>query len=148
MSSFTLKPFEAPEQMAQHVVSAFQHGAPQEFVTQFPTLKEFHRLMDENPGLYGDMLPEAKKEMTREYETELLPQATEAFQHMFLLGRKKGIDWNAIQYVRTEVGKVSESNTATLTITFTSNKKEFRLIVENAMIINNEWKVSQYLHLI
>src|SRR5687767_10445098 len=108
LSSFTLMPLKTSEQMAQQIVTAFQHGAPQEFVSQFPTLEEFHQRMDENARIYGDQLPEAKKEMEREYESELLPEATEAFQHMILQGRKKGIDWNSIQYIRTEAGKISE----------------------------------------
>src|SRR5690349_43914 len=116
MSSFKKKPAEPADQMAQHVLTAFQHSSPQEFALQFPTLSEFHKFMDENATIYGDMLPEAKRAFAAEYESDLLPEAESAFQHILLQGKKKGIDWNSIQYLRTDVSNVSGVKTATLTI--------------------------------
>ncbi|HEY3404846.1 MAG TPA: hypothetical protein VGK59_15760 [Ohtaekwangia sp.] len=147
MSSFTVKYSETSEKMAQDVVSAFQHNSPQEFVTLFPTLQEFHQLMDETSALYGDFLPEAKKEFASEYENELLPEVREAFQHILIEGKKKGIDWSAIEYIRTEVGKISSAKSASVTVFFQANGKEHSLRIENAMTIHEQWKVSQYLDL-
>lgn len=148
MSSFTVTYSETSEKMAQHVVSAFQHNSAQEFASLFPSLQEFHQLMDETPWLYGDFLLEAKKEFASEYESELLPEVRDAFQHILIEGKKKGIDWSSIEYVRTEVGNISESKSAPVTVVFLSNGKEHRIRIENAMTIHDQWKVSQYLHLI
>jgi hypothetical protein len=154
MTSFTINP-ERPveyssEQMAIQVVTALQHSSTQEYVTLFPSLQEFHQMMDENSLLYGDFLPEAKEEFAVHYESDLIPLVKESFDRVLREGKKIGINWNTIQFKRTESIDVIDHGIAAtpVTIVFSSNGKEYKLSMEKALVLHARWKVSQFIKLV
>ena len=55
------------EQMAQQVIVAFRTNSPEAYVALFPSLAEFHDLMDANANVYGETLEAAKEEFSARY---------------------------------------------------------------------------------
>lgn len=132
------------EQMARKVVTALKKSSPEAYVALFPTLEEFHQVMDENAVVYGETLQAAKEDFAASYENKILPSLKESFAQIIRQGKEKGIDWNAISYVRIEYSTPQGNNsTAPFTIVFSSKGKEHRLQIENAFVLHDEWKVGQ-----
>ena len=154
MTSFTTNPQRPAEytsdQMAVRVVTALQHSSAQEYAALFPSLQDFHQMMEENSLLYGDFLREAKEEFTVHYESDLIPSVKESFDQIIREGKKIGINWNTIQFKRIESGKVIDQGIAAtpVTIVFTAEGKEYKLAMEKALVLHAQWKVSQYLRLV
>ncbi len=137
------------EQMARKVVTALKKSSPEAYIALFPTLEEFHQVMDENAVVYGETLQAAKEEFASSYENKILPELKESFAQIIREGKEKGIDWNAISYQRIEYSTSKGNDSATpFTIVFFSKGKEYRLRIENAFILHNEWKVGQKVKLI
>lgn len=137
------------EQMARKVVTALKKSSPEAYAALFPTLEEFHQVMDENALVYGETLQAAKEEFTASYENKIIPALKESFAQIIREGKEKGIDWNSISYQRIEYSTPQGNNSTTpFTIVFSSKGKEYRLRIENAFILHNEWKVGQIVKLI
>ena len=101
--------------------------------------------MEKNSSLYGANLEAAKEEFEMQYTKEVLPAFNQSFKSIIAQGIKEGIDWSTIKLVGVEFNE--ESPAAPATITFSSNGKEYRLEFEKTILINGEWKVTQYARL-
>ena len=132
----------AAERMAIAVVTAFQHRSLQEYTALFPSVEAFHKIMEENSSFYGGNLEEAKEEFEMQYSTEILPALNQSFKSIVAQGIKEGIEWSTIKLVHVEMNEQSQA-----TIIFSSKGKEYHLEFEKTLLINGEWKVSQYLRL-
>jgi hypothetical protein len=152
MSSFNrVTPIEprTSEETARNILTAFQHGSPEEYASLFPTVAEFHALMKQNDAIYGPYSEEARYEFEVDYERYLLPKVKTAFTSVISDGKKKGIDWSQIQFVKVDV-REHPSQSVTLgefTVVFSFDKKEYKLRVQNAFYVNGQWKVTQFLTL-
>jgi hypothetical protein len=133
------------ERMAVSVVTAYQHRSLQEYTALFPSVEAFHKIMEKNSSFYGANLEEAKEEFEMQYTKEVLPEFNQSFKSIIAQGIKEGIDWSTIKFVNIECNE--QSPAASATITFSSNGKEYRLEFEKTMLINGEWKISQYVKL-
>jgi hypothetical protein len=138
------------EEMAKQVINALQHSSSQNYVALFPTLQEFHQMMEKNSSLYGESLSSAKQDFATTYESDLIPTVKKSFDRIVAEGKKKGIEWNTIRFERIESIETMEQQfaTAPVTIVFNSNGKEYKLILEKALLMHAQWKVSQFIKLV
>jgi len=138
------------KEMAEQVIIALQHMSSQEYVSLFPTLQEFHQMMEKNSLFYGEFLSAAKQEFATTYESHLVTAVKESFDRIILEGNKKGIAWNTIRFERIESSEIVKQQfaEAQVAIVFTSNEKRYRLSLEKAFIMNARWKVSQFIKLV
>ena len=136
--------------MAEQVITALQHMSSQEYVALFPTLQEFHQMMEKNSLFYGEFLSAAKQEFTTTYESHLITTVKESFDRIIREGNKKGIAWNTIRFERIESSETVKQQfaEAQVAIVFTANEKRYRLSLEKALIMNARWKVSQFIKLV
>jgi hypothetical protein len=149
MSSFNQVPTEqrTTEETARNIITAIQHNSPDEYVSLFPTIAEFHELMNQNDKVYGPYSEEARYEFEVDYERYLLPKVKSAFESLVAEGKQKGIDWKRAKFVKADV--VSHASGAVtigqLSVVFTVDSKEYVLQINNALYLNGEWKVTQFL---
>ena len=136
--------------MAEQVITALQHMSSQEYVALFPTLQEFHQIMEKNSPFYGEFLSAAKQEFTATYESRLVTTVKESFDRIIREGNKKGIAWNTIRFERIESSEIGKQQfaEAQVEIVFTSNEKRYRLSMDKTLIMNARWKVSQFIKLV
>ena len=137
------------EEMAKRVVDALQHISRQEYVALFPTLKEFHQMMEMNSGFYGEYLSAAKQEFANTYQSHLVAAVKDSFDRIIREGEKKGIAWNTISFDRIGSSEITEEQfgQGRVAIVFNTNGKSHRLILKKALIINAKWKVTQFIEL-
>lgn len=154
MSSFTVNPqniarytaSDAADQLGLRVVAAFRQSS--DFTSLFPTLSDFHAVMDLQAMVYGPFLSEAKGEFTKKYQREVVPGFNRSIQNIISQGKEAGIEWSKIELVRVEGGKVQEElSTVPVTIVFSSNKKHYRLQIEKALTFRGELKITQFISL-
>ena len=143
-------PAYSAKEMAEEVITALQHMSSKEYIALFPTLQEFHQIMERSSLLYGESLSAAKQEFATTYESHLIAAVKESFDRIINEGNKKGIAWNTIRFERTESSEIvkQEFAQAQVAIVFTANGKTYRLSLEKALIINAQWKVSQFIKLV
>src|SRR5688500_6564263 len=137
-------------EMGKQVITALQHMSSQEYVALFPTLREFHQMMDKNSHFYGESLSAAKQEFATTYERHLITAVKESFDRIVREGNKKGIEWSTIRFERIESPEIVKQQfaQAQVAIVFTANGKMYRLSLEKALIMNAQWKVSQFIKLV
>ena len=136
------------KEMAEQVITALQHMSSQEYVALFPTLQEFHQMMEKNSLFYGEFLSAAKQEFTTTYESHLVTAVKESFDRIIREGNKKGIAWNTIRFNESSEIVKQQFTEAQVAIVFTSNEKRYRLSLEKTLIMNARWKVSQFIKLV
>lgn len=138
------------EQMAEHVVSALQHNSAKEYASMFPSIEDFNYMMKESSEIYGTYLADAQREFAINYEHKLIPSVEHAFEMLIEEGRAKGIEWSNIRHVSTEQSEqpVNRFSPVPVTITFSSNGAEHKIYIERALVINGQWKVSQFIKLV
>ena len=138
------------KEMAKEIVTALQHTSRQEYVALFPTLQEFHQMMEINAVFYGEHLSAAKQEFATTYERHLLIAVNESFDRIIREGNQKGIEWNTISFQRVESSQITDDQfgQAQVAIVFGTNGKAYKLILKKALIINSQWKLSQFIELV
>jgi hypothetical protein len=136
------------ELMAQQVIVAFRQASPVAYVALFPSLAEFHDLMDANAHVYGETLEAAKEEFSLRYKNEVLPLVEKSFAIILQEGSKKGIDWSQINFERVECTTSGNRRAGSFTIVFSAGGKEYRMNISKAFVLNDEWKVSSEISLI
>lgn len=143
------KKITTSEQMAERIVSALQHSSAKEYASMFPSLEDFNDMMKESSEIYGTYLADAQREFAINYEQKLVPTVEHAFDVLIDEGRSKGIDWNNIRFVGIEQKEQPKHHFSPIpvTIVFTSNGAEHRIHIERALVINGQWKVSQFIKL-
>ena len=136
--------------MAEHIVSALQHSSAKEYSTMFPSLEDFNDMMKESSEIYGTYLVDAQREFANNYEHKLIPTVEHAFELLIEEGRSKGIEWNNIRYIGTEQREQPQHkfSPVPVTIVFSSNGVEHKIYIERALVINGQWKVSQFIKLV
>lgn len=137
------------EHMAQQVITAFQKTSPEAYTALFPSLAEFHALMDENANVYGETLEAAKEEFAARYKNDILPLVKKSFVSILQEGSKKGIDWSQINFEGFECSTPDKTlSSVSFTIVFSANRKEYWLTIGKAFVLHDEWKVSSEISLI
>jgi hypothetical protein len=132
-------------QLGAKVIGSLQQSSFAQYEQLFPSLAEFHQIMEENVELYGENLKAAQADFENEYNAKLIPALKESFVKLQREGKEKGIDWGTAKYVTTSYEKAKDSNTKTsITVVLTSNGKEYRITIENILIINGQWRVGQF----
>lgn len=135
----------ASEKMAKQLFAVLQHRSQKEAAELFPSLTDFYKMMEQNTGMYGDFLPEAKAAFEKNYKLTLMPAFQQAYDNMLLEAQYKGIDWSEAKLSEIK----EESSTAhPVIINFSSKGSNYQLIVERTISVNGEWKPSQYMKLI
>ena len=144
------KKITTSEQMAEHIVSALQHSSAKEYSTMFPSLEDFNDMMKESSEIYGTYLADAQREFANNYEHKLIPTVEHAFELLIEEGRSKGIEWNNIRYIGTEQRDQPQHkfSPVPVTIVFSSNGVEHKIYIERALVINGQWRVSQFIKLV
>jgi hypothetical protein len=143
------KKLTTSEQMAERIVSALQHSSAKEYASMFPSIEDFNDMMRESSEIYGTYLADAQREFAINYEHKLLPTVEHAFDLLIEEGRAKGIEWNNIRYIGTEQQEqpTNRFSPVPVTIIFSSKGVEHRIYIERALVINGQWKVSQFVKL-
>lgn len=137
------------EQLAKGVITALQHESAEEYFALFPTLQEFHQVMDDNADFYAESLSEAKEEFAALYRRELITSVRHSFDRIVRDGRSRGIDWHTVSFERIDnPEQTKQFAQTTLRIVFTANGKRQTLILKKVLILNSQWKVSQFMKLV
>jgi hypothetical protein len=133
------------EQLGKRIITALQHESSQEYVALFPALQ----LMVANADFYGESLSDAKEDFAALYERHLITSLKESFDRIVREGRDKGIVWNTVSFEQIENPQQTEQFAqAMLRIVFTANGKWKTLILKKALILNSQWRVSQFIELV
>lgn len=140
----------AEEQFALRVIAALQLNSSSEYAALFPSLSDFHALMDKNAVLYGNNLDAAKEDFAKQYHNRAVPAVYEAFEDVIRQGKTLQINWNAVGFIKTELAEQPANNVSTVpfNIVFSSNGKQRRIQIERAMLVNGEWKTSQFVRIV
>ena len=137
------------DQMGERVVAAFKKSSSAEYAALFPSSSDFTGMMKESSEIYGTYISAAQHEFVQNYKTKLVPAVRKAFEAAIKQGQEQGIDWSNVHYVGTEIeGQPSNRfSPVPVTIRFTSNGIEHKLIIEKVLVMNGNWNVSQYIKL-
>ena len=151
MTSFELRHSEidSKQKLGLQMIDALRHPTSDAFSSAIPTLEEFHRLMDRNQSLYGENLQVAKSAFEQQYHGSLLPAIRRSFKDLISQGKKAGIDWNTIRLVSVDIEEdpTADFDVLPLTIVFTSKKKQYRINIDRALVIEGRWRISQFIKL-
>lgn len=150
MTSFEIKHDAdvAANRMALQVVSALHKSSAFHYSALYPPVEAFYQLMEENTALYGSNYEEAKAVFANEFQTRVVPAMNRSFEDILAQGKKAGIDWRSIKFERVECTAAEQELTfAPVTIVFSANNKEHKLVIDKAMYYNGQWKVSQFISL-
>lgn len=148
-SSFTTNPSSTGmEETAKQITRAFRNASARDYLALYPSLTDFYRLM-ESSDAYGDFLEDAKQEFADTYTHKLLPSVQESFETISEEGKEKGIDWSTVEFVRLSAPVLGDPRFTTVPVTIVMESKglEFQLVIEKAIVVNGQLKVSQYLSL-
>ncbi len=138
----------APEETGSSVISALKKNSIEEYSALFPSLSEFHQVMDANDRFYGGFLTEAKRDFAIQYEREVIPSLRAAFKSVIAEGNKRGINWQNVEFVRVKNDATpGQENPAQLDIIFSDRGKEYTLRIDNAFIWQGQWRVTQFIEL-
>lgn len=138
----------AANRMAMQVISALHKSSTIHFSTLYPPVEAFYELMEENTALYGPNFEEAKAVFTNDFQNKVIPALNDSFETILQQGKKAGIDWGKIRFERVDcTASEQELSFAPVTIIFSANNKEHKLVIDNAIYFKGQWKVSQYLSL-
>jgi hypothetical protein len=138
----------AANRMALQVVSALHKSSVFHYSALHPPVEVFYELMGENTALYGVNFEEAKAVFTNEFHNKVVPSINKSFEEILAQGKKSGIDWRSIKFERVECTATGQELAfAPITIVFSANNKEHKLLIDKAIYYNGQWKVSQYLSL-
>ncbi len=140
---------ESEEKIGLRVITALQRGSSFEFSGLFPTLADFHVLMMKNSELYGKNIEEASRDFQNEFEGVLSPAFRLTFENIRRKGVEAGIDWSSVKLVSVDVpAKVNyDYAVVPMTITFSEQGEVHRLRIEKALVMDGEWKISQFISL-
>src|SRR6478735_311076 len=69
-----------PELLGKEMALALSEGSMEHYLKLTPTLDDLHSMMSENALFYGGNLAEAKKQITSEYTTVIMPTLKNKFQ--------------------------------------------------------------------
>ncbi len=99
----------ASQDLAWQVASSLKNSSVESYASLFPSVNEFHEMMDDNKDSYGPYLADAKKSFASEYVTALMPKVKESFNNLLVEIKSKGIDLNYVRLVRFEALQTDDS---------------------------------------
>jgi hypothetical protein len=138
----------AANRMALQVMSALHKSSTIHYSALYPPVEAFYELMDENTALYGSNFEEAKAVFSNDFQNKVIPSMNRSFEAVLSQGKKSGIDWHTVKFERVEcTATEQELSFAPVTIVFSANNKQHKLIIDKAIYFKGQWKVSQYLSL-
>ncbi len=138
----------AADRMALQVVSALHKSSTFHYSALYPPVEAFYELMEENTALYGSNFEEAKAVFTNEFQKKVIPAMNKSFEDVIAQGKKSGIDWRSIKFERVECTATEQELTfSPITIVFSANTKEHKLVIDKAIYFKGQWKVSPYVTL-
>ncbi len=137
------------EPVAKQVITALRTRSTEAYIALFPSLTEFHALMDENALVYGENLGKAKEEFADQYNSKSIPSLQKSFASIIQLGKNKGIDWSGIAFEKVECSMPTK-NLARIpfTIVFSANNKKYHITIDKAFVLHGVWRVSAEMSLI
>jgi hypothetical protein len=142
-------PRNASQHLAEQIIEALRNSSPDDYAALFPTIAEFHAIMDNNSSVYGEYLTAAKEEFAARYENEILPKVKNSFVAILQEGTENGIDWSQINLERVDCNaSEKELKPVPFSIVFSANGKEYQMTINRAFIIGDVWKVSSEISLI
>jgi len=142
-------PQNASQYLAEQIIEALRNSSPDDYAALFPTIAEFHAIMDKNSSVYGEYLTAAKEEFAARYENELLPRLKNSFVSILEQGTENGIEWSQINLERVECNpSAKDLKPMPFSIVFSANGKEYQMTINRAFIIHDVWKVSSEISLI
>jgi hypothetical protein len=128
------------ERFASEIISSLQHASREQFGALFPTLNEFHELMERNREIYGENLEAAKQDFADEYNHRIAPAMIEAYESVQHSAAVAGIDWNNISVTRVAVDEGGDLEERSMTIYFSEDGEIHRLNIDGAFKLNGQWK--------
>jgi hypothetical protein len=138
----------AANRMAQQIVSALHKSSAFHYSALYPPVEAFYQLMEENTALYGANFQEAKAAFANEYQAKVIPAMNKSFEEVLIQGKKSGMDWRSIKFERVECQATEQELAfAPITIVFSTNNEEHKLVIDKAIYYNGQWKVSQFISL-
>jgi hypothetical protein len=142
-------PQNASQHLAEQIIDALRNSSPDDYAALFPTIAEFHAIMDKNSSVYGEYLTAAKEEFALRYENELLPKLKNSFVAILEQGTENGIEWSQVSLERVEcIPSAKDLKPMPFSIVFSADGKEYKMTINRAFIIHDEWKVSSEISLI
>ena len=139
----------ASQHLAEQIIEALKNSSPEDYAALFPTIAEFHAIMDKNSSVYGEYLTAAKEEFAARYENEILPKVKNSFIAILKEGTENGIDWSQINLERVDCNpSAKDLKPMPFSIVFSANGKEYQMTINRAFIIHDVWKVSSEISLI
>jgi hypothetical protein len=143
------KGINSSQLLGEKVITSLQQSSFEQYALLFPSLQEFQQVMNENSKFYGSHLSDAQADFSTGYESKLLPALKESFAKLVREGKEKGINWRSVKYIGTETNETTDANfgKVSITIVFISNGKAYRIALDNALIINGQWRVGQQVKL-
>lgn len=130
--------------LANQLTLALKDGSADEWVSQFPTLEEFHQLMDANRHVYGSTLEAAKAEFASTYDRQLLRDLKQSFATVMLDGVSRGIDWNQVKLENWILGPSPEdSSISQLFLVLSDRGRQFTVQIDNILVIHDVVHVGQ-----
>ena len=127
---------------AQKIVTALQQSSVEEYQKLTPSIDELFAVMNKNAALYGANLNEAKDELTSSYNTQVIPAIRrESFSRILTEG-ERGIDWTLTKFVSVEQNKKDQNS---FILIINSAGFDYRLQIENVMVVDGELRVSQFI---
>ena len=148
-SPISTRPQNASQYLAEQIIDALRNSSPEDYAALFPTIAEFHAIMDKNSSLYGEYLTAAKDEFALRYENELLPKVKNSFVAFLQEGTANGIEWSQISLERIDCNPSAKAlKPMPFSIMFSANGKEYQMTINRAFIIHDVWKVSSEISLI
>lgn len=152
MSSFTQETVTlvSSDEVASRVVEALRQSSADQYMALIPSLADFDRIMQENEAFYGAYFEEARAEFAGYYVSELLPSARETFGKILKEGSARGINWSDVHYEGVEVSPAGTAPMAAtaLTVVFSSEGKQYKLRMDDALVIHGNWNATHRLHLL
>jgi hypothetical protein len=138
---------EAAAHLAENLVTALRLQSSDEFIRLFPSVDQFHSLMQNNAGLYASSLAAAKQDFARTYQRDLIPALRAVFNQLIADGIEMGIDWKSVQNRGWEIVPMGETQTLQLSIVIESRGTKHKVIIENALIIGTVMYVGSHIRI-
>lgn len=143
------KGINSSQLLGEKVITSLQQSSFEEYELLFPSLLEFQQVMNGNSNFMAAIYPMPKKTFLSDTKTNWFQLLKESYAKLEGEGKEKGIDWSSVKYIGTETSETTDANfgKASITIVFISNGKAYRIVLDNALIINGQWRVGQQVRL-
>ncbi len=139
----------ARQQFGLTLMEALHQMSSEKYLSLLPSASDFHVIMKDNAAFYGDHLSEAQKEFSENYETKVLPAAKKSFERLLQEGIALGVDWKeaTLFSITADESNAKDWGIAPVTVTVSSKGQQYKIRIDKAMLVGNQWKASQFITL-